>query len=70
MQKTIEKMKVTIETEKRSGNESKFSFASKLKRGVEIIYGEIDGLQEDYVQNAYNSDEEKEMMINQKLMNN
>ena len=69
MQKTIEKMKVTIQDEKRTGGQSNFSFASKLKRGVEIIHGEIDGLQDDYVQNSYNSDEEKEKIISEKLMN-
>ena len=38
---------------------------------MEIIHGDlIDGLQEDFVQQSYNSDEEKEKMISEKLMNN
>ena len=66
----LDAMQKTINDMNKNAKSSNFSFASKLKQGMQSIHGEVDGLQEDFVHQAYESDEEREKLLNEQLLSN
>ena len=62
----LDAMQKTINDMGKDAKSSNFSFASKLKQGMESIYdGEVEGLQDDFVHHTYDSDEEREKLLNE-----
>lgn len=61
----IDAMQKTINDMSKDAKSSNFSFASKLKHGMQSIHGEVDGLKEDFVHHVYDSDEEREKLLNE-----
>ena len=66
----LDAMQKTINDMNKNAKSSNFSFASKLKQGMQSIHGEVDGLQDDFVHHAYESDEEREKLLNDQLLSN